>query len=93
MQRHRVGQVIAAAPGPGPNFTIFGITINSYQCPSNPDKLTGTETMNGVTLTYGHSNYSGNAGNAPVIGHGMRSDVTGPGETVTFGSAASASIS
>ncbi len=55
----------AAAPGYGPNFTIMGMQINVYQCPSNSDRLTGTESMNGMTLKYGHSNYSGNAGNAP----------------------------
>jgi prepilin-type N-terminal cleavage/methylation domain-containing protein/prepilin-type processing-associated H-X9-DG protein len=56
---------VAANPGNPPNFTIMGITINVYQCPSNSDRLTGTEGMNGVTLLYGHQNYCGNAGNAP----------------------------
>ncbi len=55
----------AADPGDVLNFTIMGMTINAYQCPSDTDRLTGTETLNGVTLVFGHQNYSGNAGNAP----------------------------
>jgi prepilin-type N-terminal cleavage/methylation domain-containing protein/prepilin-type processing-associated H-X9-DG protein len=55
----------SANPGYAPNFTTMGVTTNVYQCPSDTDRLTGTETLNGVTLTYGHQNYSGNAGNAP----------------------------
>jgi prepilin-type N-terminal cleavage/methylation domain-containing protein len=55
----------AASPGNALNFTIFGVTINVYQCPSDSDRLTGTEKLNGVTRLYGHQNYSGNAGNAP----------------------------
>jgi len=54
-----------ANPGNPPNFTVMGLTINVYQCPSNTDRLNGTEGLNGVTLIYGHMNYCGNAGNAP----------------------------
>ena len=54
-----------ANPGNPPNFTAMGININVLQCPSNSDRLTGTETLNGVTQLYGHQNYSGNSGNAP----------------------------
>jgi len=55
----------AANPGNAPNFTAMAVTINVYQCPSDTDRLTGTETLNNITLAYGHQNYSGNAGNAP----------------------------
>jgi prepilin-type N-terminal cleavage/methylation domain-containing protein/prepilin-type processing-associated H-X9-DG protein len=52
--------------GPVPNFTIFAITVNAYQCPSDSDRLTGTERdAAGIVYNYGHQNYSGNAGNAP----------------------------
>jgi prepilin-type N-terminal cleavage/methylation domain-containing protein/prepilin-type processing-associated H-X9-DG protein len=56
---------VAANPGNALNFTIDGVSTNVYQCPSDSDRLTGTESLNGVTLTYGHQNYSGNSGNAP----------------------------
>jgi prepilin-type N-terminal cleavage/methylation domain-containing protein/prepilin-type processing-associated H-X9-DG protein len=55
----------AADPGDALNFTIMAINVNAYQCPSDTDRLTGTETLNGVTLPFGHQNYSANAGNAP----------------------------
>jgi prepilin-type N-terminal cleavage/methylation domain-containing protein/prepilin-type processing-associated H-X9-DG protein len=55
----------AADPGDPLNFTVMGITVNAYQCPSDTDRLTGTETLNGVTLPFGHQNYSANAGNSP----------------------------
>jgi prepilin-type N-terminal cleavage/methylation domain-containing protein/prepilin-type processing-associated H-X9-DG protein len=55
----------AADPGDPLNFTVMGITVNAYQCPSDTDRLTGTETVNGVTLNYGHHSYSANSGNAP----------------------------
>ena len=55
----------AANPGNATNFTIMGITLNTYQCPSDTDRLTGTQTLNGVTLLFGHQSYSGNSGNAP----------------------------
>ena len=55
----------AADPGDVLNFTIMGMTINAYQCPSDTDRLTGTETVNNITLPFGHQNYSGNAGNTP----------------------------
>ena len=69
-----------ASPGYAPNFTIMGININVFQCPSNTDRLTGTETLNGVTLIYGHQNYCGNAGNAPESfydnnGHGAANGI------------------
>jgi prepilin-type N-terminal cleavage/methylation domain-containing protein/prepilin-type processing-associated H-X9-DG protein len=47
------------------NFTVFAINISAYQCPSDTDRLTGTLSLNGVNLLFGHSNYSGNSGNAP----------------------------
>jgi prepilin-type N-terminal cleavage/methylation domain-containing protein len=55
----------SASPANPPNFTVMAILISAYQCPSNTDRLTDTETLNGVSKLYGHSNYSGNAGNAP----------------------------
>ena len=69
-----------ASPGVAQNFTIMGININVLQCPSNTDRLTGTESLNGITLIYGHQNYSGNAGNAPESfydnnGHGAANGV------------------
>ena len=55
----------AANPGDALNFTVMSITVNSYQCPSDTDRLTATQTLNGVTMVVGHQSYSGNAGNAP----------------------------
>jgi prepilin-type N-terminal cleavage/methylation domain-containing protein/prepilin-type processing-associated H-X9-DG protein len=55
----------AANPTIGPNVTVFTITINAYQCPSDTDRLTGTISLNGTNTLFGHQNYSGNAGNAP----------------------------
>jgi len=55
----------AASPGVGPNVTAFITTINSYQCPSDQDRLTGTISFNGSNQLFGHQNYSGNSGNAP----------------------------
>jgi prepilin-type N-terminal cleavage/methylation domain-containing protein/prepilin-type processing-associated H-X9-DG protein len=56
----------AAAPGNNrENVTIFTMTVNAYQCPSDQDRLNATVSLNGSNVLYGHQNYSGNAGNAP----------------------------
>src|ERR1700678_265614 len=36
---------VAANPGNPPNFTVMSFVINVYQCPSNTDRLNGTETL------------------------------------------------
>jgi len=46
----------AAYYGYRPNTTIFRMTLNVLNCPSDLDRLTNVE---------GHHNYAGNAGNAP----------------------------
>jgi prepilin-type N-terminal cleavage/methylation domain-containing protein/prepilin-type processing-associated H-X9-DG protein len=55
----------AANPGNALNVTAQTASINVYQCPSDTDRLTGTGSVAGVAKLWGHTNYCGNAGNAP----------------------------
>jgi prepilin-type processing-associated H-X9-DG protein len=53
----------AAQPGCPNNFTFQVMQIATLLCPSDTDRLTGTNGQTG--RTWGHSNYCGNSGSSP----------------------------
>jgi len=56
-----------AQPGIAYNTTIQRVTINSYLCPSDTDRMSNAD---------GHMNYSGNSGNAPNSFFGNNNELT-----------------